>query len=136
MHALQTGPVAIYARSATATDQGQSIARQLRDGRTFIARHGGNPDEVQEFTDLAASGADLDRAGLTAMLQAAEAARIRVIVTADMSRISRDSAHLVQIRHRLQSINVLLLDLGFEISISPMNVENASGHKDTESCTR
>ena len=126
MHALQTGPVAIYARSATATDQGQSVARQLRDGRTFIARHGGNPDEVQEFTDLAASGADLDRAGLAAMLQAAEAGRIRVIVTADMPRISRESTDLIVILHRLQSLNIHLLTVGSEISMIPMNAENTS----------
>jgi DNA invertase Pin-like site-specific DNA recombinase len=124
MHALQTGPIAIYARSAN--DQAQRIASQLRDVRAFIAGHGGNPDEAQEFTDLAASGVDRDRPGLTAMIQAAEAGGIRVIVTADMSRISRENTDLIDILHRLQSLNIHLLTVGSEISMIPGNAENTS----------
>jgi hypothetical protein len=68
MHALQTNPVAIYARRAEATEPPQSITHQRRHGRASIAQGDGSLGEVQEFTDIVATASNLDRPKLAAMI--------------------------------------------------------------------
>jgi site-specific DNA recombinase len=118
MHAIQTGPVGIYARFSTMLQNERSIEDQVRRCREFIAQQGGKPDDAQVFPDFAVSGASLDRPGFEAMMAAVDSGRIRAIVTEDMSRISRDFADSAQIFKRLQFYQVPLLGVADGIDTS------------------
>ena len=118
MHAIQTGPVAIYARFSSELQNERSIEDQVRRCREFITQHGGNAQNAQVFPDFAVSGASLDRPGFEAMMVAVNAGRIKVIVTEDMSRISRDFADSAQIFKLLQFRQVPLLGVADGIDTS------------------
>jgi site-specific DNA recombinase len=118
MHAIQTGPVAIYARFSSELQNERSIEDQVRRCREFITQHGGSAQNAQVFPDFAVSGASLDRPGFEAMMVAVNAGRIKVIVTEDMSRISRDFADSAQIFKLLQFRQVPLLGVADGIGTS------------------
>jgi DNA invertase Pin-like site-specific DNA recombinase len=118
MHAIQTGPVAIYARFSSELQNERSIEDQVRRCREFITQHGGNAQNAQVFPDFAVSGASLDRPGFEAMMVAVNAGRIKAIVTEDMSRISRDFADSAQIFKLLQFRQVPLLGVADGIDTS------------------
>ena len=109
MHALPTGSIAIYARCAPAPHQAERVERQLENSRAFIAQHAGLPHEARLFVDIAPCAVGQHRPGLAAMMRAAESGQVQVIVTADLSRISRDEAEQVTIRQTLQSLNIRLV---------------------------
>lgn len=118
MHAIQTGPVGIYARFSTTLQDERSIDDQVRRCRDFIAQQGGKPDDAQVFADLAMSGAGLDRPDFEAMMALVESGRLRAIVTEDMSRISRDFADSAQIFRQLQFRQVPLMGVADGIDTS------------------
>ena len=64
----------------------------MRRCRDYIRQQGGDAASAQVFPDFAVSGASLDRPGFESLMAAVDAGRIKVIVTEDMSRISRDFA--------------------------------------------
>jgi len=119
MHpALQTGPLAIYARYSSERQNERSIDDQVRRCREYIAQHGGDPDAAKVFADFAISGASLDRPGFEAMMAAVNAGAIKAIVTEDMSRISRDFADSALIFKRLQFKQVPLVGVADGIDTS------------------
>lgn len=119
MHpALKTGPVAIYARFSSDLQNERSIEDQVRRCREFIKSNGGNPDKAKVFPDFAISGSSLDRRGLEAMMAAVESGDIKVIVTEDMSRISRDIADAATIFKKLEFFRVPLIGVADGIDTS------------------
>lgn len=118
MHAVKTGPIAIYARFSTELQNERSIEDQVRRCREYITQQGGDAQGAQVFPDFAVSGASLDRPGFEAMMAAVDAGRIKTIVTEDMSRISRDFADSAQIFRRLQFLKVPLIGVADGIDTS------------------
>src|SRR5262245_48564993 len=108
MHATRTKCIAVYARSASAFGQAQTLEHQVQQARTLIARHLGEPDEMLVFTDSTSAETLDNRPGLMAMMQAAESGRIERIVAADMSRISRSNAERKTIIDKLANWNIAL----------------------------
>jgi DNA invertase Pin-like site-specific DNA recombinase len=106
MHATGTKSIAIYARSAAAFGQAQTLERQVQQARALIARQFGDPVEVLVFTDGTAGESIGNRPGLVAMMQAAESGRIQQIVTGDASRISRSNIELTTIVGMLCNRNI------------------------------
>ncbi len=115
---LATGRVGIYARYSSDLQNETSIDDQARRARDAIMRAGGNPSQATVFADYAVSGGSMDRAGLEAMLRAVEEKRIDVIVTEDVSRISRDMGDAAHIFKRLQFAGVPLIGLSDGIDTS------------------
>ena len=118
MHAIQTGPVAIYPRFSSDLQNERSIEDQVRRCREFIKQQGGDAESAQVFADFAVSGASLDRPGFEAMMAAVKGGRIKAIVTEDMSRISRDFADSAQIFKQLQFLKVPLVGVADGIDTS------------------
>src|SRR3954469_19479587 len=118
MDAIEIGPVAIYARFSSVLQNERSIEDQVRRCREFVTQHGGNAQSAQVFPDFAVSGASLDRPGFESLMAAIDAGRIKMIITEDMSRISRDFADSAQIFKRLQFIKVPLVGVADGIDTS------------------
>ena len=115
---VATGRVAIYARYSSDLQSEASIEDQARRGRDFIARAGGDPTKALVFPDFAVSGASMERPGLEALMRAVEAGRVDVILTEDISRISRDVGDAANIFKRLQFAGVPLISMSDGIDTS------------------
>ena|SRR5437762_2933176 len=111
MPALHTGPVAIYARCASSLQGEASLAEQVHRCRQQIQRHGGNARDAPVFSDCGSFGNDIVRPGLQALIEDVRSGRIRAIVIADMSRISRDVNALLLVSSYLQSQQVRLISV-------------------------
>src|SRR5690606_8400996 len=95
-----------------------SIDDQVRRCREYIAQAGGDPDHALVFPDYAISGASLDRPGFESLMAAVESQRVDVIVTEDISRISRDFADSAHVFKRLQYVQVPLIGIADGINTS------------------
>ena len=115
---LATGRVAIYARYSTDLQNETSIDDQARRAREAIARAGGDPSKALVFPDYAISGGSMQRPGLEALLRAVEEKRVDVVLTEDVSRISRDMGDAAHIFKRLQFAGVPLIGLSDGIDTS------------------
>lgn len=115
---IATGRVGIYARYSSDLQNEGSIEDQTRRAREFIARAGGDPTKATVFPDYAVSGASMDRRGLDDLMRAVDQGRIDIIVTEDISRISRDMGDAAQIFKRLQFANVPLISISDGIDTS------------------
>jgi DNA invertase Pin-like site-specific DNA recombinase len=115
---IATGRVGIYARYSSDLQNESSIDDQARRAREAIARAGGDPTKATVFPDYAVSGGSMERPGLEALLRAVEAGRIDVIVTEDVSRVSRDMGDAAHIFKRLQFAGVPLIGLSDGIDTS------------------
>jgi len=114
---VATGRVAIYARYSSDLQSESSIDDQARRAREFIVRAGGDPKAIV-FPDFAVSAASLERPGLEALMRAVEQGRIDVILTEDISRISRDIGDASNIFKRLQFAGVPLISISDGIDTS------------------
>lgn len=115
---VATGRVAIYARYSSELQSEASIEDQARRARDAIKRAGGDPTRAAVFADYAVSGASMARPGLESMMQAVEAGSIDVILTEDVSRLSRDMGDAAHIFKRLQFAGVPLVSLADGIDTS------------------
>ena len=115
---LATGRVAIYARYSSDLQNESSIDDQARRAREAVARAGGDPTKAIVFPDFAISGGSMERPGLEALLRAVEERRVDVILTEDVSRISRDMGDAAVIFKRLQFAGVPLIGLSDGIDTS------------------
>ena len=115
---IATGRVAIYARYSSELQSENSIEDQARRGREVIAHAGGDPTKALVFPDYAVSGASMVRPGLDALMRAVEAGTIDVILTEDISRISRDIGDASNIFKRLQFAGVPLISISDGIDTS------------------
>lgn len=115
---LATGRVAIYARYSSDLQNESSIDDQARRAREAIVRAGGDPTKALVFPDYAVSGGSMERPGLEALLRAVEERRVDVVLTEDVSRISRDMGDAAHIFKRLQFAGVPLIGLSDGIDTS------------------
>jgi DNA invertase Pin-like site-specific DNA recombinase len=115
---IATGNVAIYARYSSDLQSEASLDDQIRRGREVIARAGGNPIKAMVFPDSAISGASMQRPGLEALMRAVEQRQVDVILTEDISRISRDMGDAAQIFKLLQFADVPLISISDGIDTS------------------
>ena len=120
---IKNGPVAIYARFSSDRQRETSIEDQVRRCRDYIAQSGGDPEKAQVFSDFAISGAGLDRPGFEAMMNAIESQRVQVIVTEDLSRISRDFTDAAIIFRKLQFAQIPLIGVADGIDTSSKNAK-------------
>ena len=121
MHARQSlvgARAAIYARYSSERQRETSIDDQVRRCRDYIAQAGGDPDTAIVFSDFAISGASLDRPGFESLMAAVDERRIDVIVTEDISRISRDFADSATVFKRLQFAQIPLIGIADGIDTS------------------
>jgi site-specific DNA recombinase len=81
--------VALYARVSTEmqAEEGFSIEAQLNEMRAYAAQRGWKV--VAEFVDAGISGSTMDRPGLRALLEAAQAHQFDVVLVHELSRLSR-----------------------------------------------
>lgn len=115
---LKTGNIAVYARFSSDNQREASIEDQVRRCRAFVAQAGGDPSKAVVFADYAVSGSSTDRPGFESMMTAVDAGRVDVIVTEDLSRISRDFADSANIFKRLQYASIPLLGVADGIDTS------------------
>ncbi|MDQ3369547.1 MAG: recombinase family protein [Myxococcota bacterium] len=120
---IKTGPVAIYARFSSQLQNERSIEDQIRRAREYITQNGGTADSAKVFADYAVSGSSLDRRGFEAMMESVDTGAIKVIVTEDMSRISRDIADSANLFKKLQFIGVPLIGIADGIDTSDRNAK-------------
>ncbi|MEO8519955.1 MAG: recombinase family protein, partial [Acidobacteriota bacterium] len=101
--------VAIYARYSSDNQREASIADQLRVCREHVARQGWTV--TGEFTDHAASGATLVRAGFQALMRDALDGRFDVVLAEALDRFSRDQEDTAGLFKRLTFAGVNIVTL-------------------------
>jgi len=115
---IATGRVAIYARYSTDLQHESSIEDQTRRAREAVRRAGGDPTKAIVFPDFAMSGTNMERPGLEALLRAVDEKRVDVVLTEDVSRISRDIGDAADIFKRLRFAGIPLIGLSDGIDTS------------------
>ena len=112
--------IAVYARFSSDRQRDASIEDQVRRCREHVERLGGAFDPDLVFADHAISGASLQRPAFEALM-----ARVRdrhrsvdVIVTEDLSRVSRDFADAARVFKELEFLRVPLLGVADGIDTS------------------
>jgi site-specific DNA recombinase len=84
-------PGASYSRFSSAMQREEGITDQQRGCRELARKNGHSIASDFEFADEAVSGTKLHRAGLDAMLAAAEAGKFSVLYFFSLSRLARES---------------------------------------------
>lgn len=79
---------AAYARFSTEKQNALTIDAQLAECRRYAEAHG--LEIVREFSDEAASGASLNRPGLSKLRAEAKSKTFQAVIVVDLSRLSRD----------------------------------------------
>ncbi len=110
--------VSIYARFSSALQRETSIDDQVRRCRDYVLARGGDVPANMVFADSAVSGASLQRPSFERMMEAVETKQVDVIVTEDVSRISRDIADSANLFKRLQYLRVELRGVADGINTS------------------
>lgn len=120
-HWKRSARYAIYARYSTENQRQASIKDQIHDCRRHVEREGGTVDEALVFVDAAASGATMQRKGLTQLLTAADAGRFDVLVVEDVSRLSRDTADATVMLRRFEQRGVKIVGVADGVDTSTAN---------------
>jgi site-specific DNA recombinase len=100
---------AIYARFSTDRQSETSAQDQIRECRRRADAEGW--DVVQVYADLAISGANIRRPGMTAMLADAAAGAFDIVLAEDLDRIARDLGDVDRIFKQLRFADVALITL-------------------------
>jgi site-specific DNA recombinase len=111
--------VAIYARFSSAMQSEASIEDQLRICRERAEREGWTVCEI--FTDMAMSGASMQRPGVQRLMAEAARGEFDVIVAEALDRLSRDQADVATLFKRLSFHGVRIVTLS-EGEISELHV--------------
>ena len=96
-----SGGVGSYSRYSSGSQREESIEQQRRRCREQAQDDGFEIDPQLEFADQAVSGTKRQRAGLNAMLAAAEAGEISVLYLHSLSRLARESVITMPLMKRL-----------------------------------
>lgn len=117
---LKDARVAIYARYSSDNQREASIDDQVRRCRQFVERAGGAVAPNLIFADHAFSGASLQRPAFEKLMGMVTAKRreVDVIVTEDLSRVTRDFADAAVVFKQLQYLGVPLLGVADGIDTS------------------
>ena len=110
---------AIYARFSSALQSEASIEDQLRICRERAEREGWTVAEI--FTDMAISGASMQRPGVQRLMQEASRGEFDIIVAEALDRLSRDQADVATLFKRLSFHGVKIVTLS-EGEISELHV--------------
>ena len=111
--------VAIYARFSSALQSEASIEDQLRICRERAEREGWTVTEI--FTDMAISGASMQRPGVQRLMDDASRGHFDIIVAEALDRLSRDQADVATLFKRLSFHGVRIVTLS-EGEISELHV--------------
>jgi site-specific DNA recombinase len=120
---LVTGPVGIYARYSSDRQNERSNDDQIRRAKDAIARAGGDPEKAVIFADAAVSATSMDRDDFERMMGMVRAGKLAVLLTEDVSRISRDFADGAAIFKELRYLQVPLIGIGDGIDTSDKNAK-------------
>jgi len=105
-------PCSSYARFSSTLQSQESNADQQRQCRDKARLKGHRISPELEFADEAISGTKRHRAGLDAMLAAAEARRIKVLYFHSLSRLSRESViTLPLLKHLVYNCGVRIISV-------------------------
>jgi len=105
-------PCGSYARFSSDLQSLESNADQQRQCRDKAGRNGHHISSELEFSDEAVSGTKRHRAGLDALLEAAEARRIKVLYFHSLSRLSRESViTLPLLKHLVYNCGVRIISV-------------------------
>ena len=115
--------VAAYARYSSQLQRETSIEDQLRVCRTAVERLDGAIRPELAISDSATSGASLQRPGFERLMRLAESKEIDVIVTEDLSRVSRDISDSAQLFRRLRYLGVRLIGVSDGIDTDAKNAK-------------
>lgn len=110
---------AIYARFSSQMQSEASIEDQLRICRERAAREGWTVTE--EFSDMAISGASMQRPGVQRLLDDASRGHFDIIVAEALDRLSRDQADVATLFKRLSFHGVRIVTLS-EGEVSELHV--------------
>lgn len=123
--------VAIYARYSSANQREASIEDQVRRCTEFVQQRGGVVLDDLVFFDKAVSGASLARPSFERMMSmvSARPLKVDVIISEDLSRITRDFADAASIFKRLQYFGVPLIGVADGIDTSMKNAKMQFGMK-------
>ena len=123
--------VAVYARYSSANQREASIEDQVRRCTDFVLQKGGVVRDEHVFVDKAISGASLARPGFERMmaLVTARPSKVDVIVSEDLSRITRDFADAASIFKQLQYLGVPLVSVSDGINTADRNAKMHFGMK-------
>jgi DNA invertase Pin-like site-specific DNA recombinase len=108
-HFQPTKRCALYARSATDSPDGKSIADQLGRLRDRAGHLGWTV--VGEYTDRAVSGLSPKREGFARLAQDAKNGKFDVILTRDLDRISRNVADIYFFCRMMRKANLDIFTL-------------------------
>lgn len=100
---------AIYARYSSDRQRETSIEDQVRRCREFIEREGATISDEFIFADYAISGGSLKRPAFERMMEAVSSKVVDLIVTEDLSRITRDFADGAKLYRDLKFLGVTLI---------------------------
>jgi DNA invertase Pin-like site-specific DNA recombinase len=120
---------AIYARYSSDLQRATSLDDQIRLCQEEAARRGYSVAKV--FTDAALSGTldERQRPGFAAMLDAAKQRTFDVLITDEMSRLSRDQADGLKILDRLEHWGIGLVTRDGTDTVSNPNTRLVAGMK-------
>lgn len=116
---LEGQRIAVYCRYSTDRQNDRSVEDQLRLCRQYVQRLGGSVSPDLVFTDAAVSGTgdSMLRPGFQALHRAVRERRVDVVVTEDLSRVSRDLESTARMFRQFQSWGARLLAVdGFDTS--------------------
>ena len=102
---------AIYARYSSENQRPESIEDQVNACRRLASTRKYSIDPAHVFSDRAASGARKDRAGLNALLAAAEAGQFETVLVDDLSRLARDNFLMLSILAELRFAGVEVISV-------------------------
>ena len=93
---------AIYARYSSENQRPESIEDQIASCRRLAAARGYSVEDEHIYTDVAASGAREDRAGLVSLRRAASERSFDVALVDDLSRLARNTLLLLSVLEELR----------------------------------
>ena len=107
---------AIYARYSSENQRPESIEDQISACRKLASERGYVVEDVQIYSDMAASGARKDRPGLTTLLSQSGNETFEVVLVDDLSRLARDNFLMLSIlaELRFQGVRVVSVADGLD----------------------
>jgi DNA invertase Pin-like site-specific DNA recombinase len=108
--------IALYARVST---DGQTHASQLREVRSYLAKHWPNA-QVTEYFDKV-TGARFSSKGLDAMMREVRGRRVDIVICYKLDRLGRSAAHLCMLLAELEACETALVVTSQGIDTSPRN---------------
>ena len=127
--------VGLYARFSTTHQRDASIEDQLRRCAAYVRSLGGQVNDEMIFSDAAISGSSLARPAFERMMSLIKRGVINVVVTEDVSRISRDFADSASVLRELEWAGCRLIGIADGIDTAAGGSKLLFGIKSTDLVT-